>query len=102
MTEKATDTQARREFLKLAAFTGAAALTGHGQAAAAQPIAAQATATRQSDSKMEFLRVSGPHIVDAKGNKVRLRGTCPGGWMNMEDFINGHPGAEHTLARADG
>ncbi len=32
-----------------------------------------------------------------KGKKVRLRGTCPGGWMNMEDFINGHPGAEHTL-----
>jgi aryl-phospho-beta-D-glucosidase BglC (GH1 family) len=46
---------------------------------------------------MEFLRVSGRHIVDAKGKKVRLRGTCPGGWMNMEDFINGHPGAEHTL-----
>ena len=46
---------------------------------------------------MEFLRVSGGHIVDAKGKKVRLRGTCPGGWMNMEDFINGHPGAEHTL-----
>jgi hypothetical protein len=46
---------------------------------------------------MEFLRVSGRSIVDAKGKKVRLRGTCPGGWMNMEDFINGHPGAEHTL-----
>ena len=46
---------------------------------------------------MEFLRVSGRQIVDAKGKKVRLRGTCPGGWMNMEDFINGHPGAEHTL-----
>ena len=46
---------------------------------------------------MEFLRVSGGQITDAKGKKVRLRGTCPGGWMNMEDFINGHPGAEHTL-----
>ena len=46
---------------------------------------------------MEFLRVSGRHIVNAKGKQVRLRGTCPGGWMNMEDFINGHPGAEHTL-----
>jgi aryl-phospho-beta-D-glucosidase BglC (GH1 family) len=97
MTEKATDTQARREFLKLAAFTGAAALTGKGQTATAQPVAAQTAATRQDGGKMEFLRVSGQHIVDAKGNKVRLRGTCPGGWMNMEDFINGHPGAEHTL-----
>ena len=46
---------------------------------------------------MEFLHVSGRHIVNAKGKQVRLRGTCPGGWMNMEDFINGHPGAEHTL-----
>ncbi len=53
--------------------------------------------TSERESKMEFLRVSGRHIIDTKGNRVRLRGTCPGGWMNMEDFINGHPGAEHTL-----
>lgn len=46
---------------------------------------------------MEFLSVTGNQIVDAKGDRVRLRGTCPGGWMNMEDFINGYPGAEHTL-----
>jgi endoglucanase len=88
----------RREFLKLAAFTGAAALAGKAAPSAAeQPAAPQAAETPNGDSKMEFLRVSGRHIVDAKGNKVRLRGTCPGGWMNMEDFINGHPGAEHTL-----
>jgi endoglucanase len=98
MTTKATDVQPRREFLKLAAFTSAAALTGQGQAAAAEPVASpQAAANYDGDSNMEFLRVSGGHIVDAKGKKVRLRGTCPGGWMNMEDFINGHPGAEHTL-----
>jgi aryl-phospho-beta-D-glucosidase BglC (GH1 family) len=53
--------------------------------------------TTQGESKMGFLRVSGRHIIDTKGNRVRLRGTCPGGWMNMEDFINGHPGSEHTL-----
>jgi len=88
----------RREFLKLAAFTGAAALAGKAAPSAAeQPAARQAPVTPNGDNKMEFLRVSGRHIVDAKGNKVRLRGTCPGGWMNMEDFINGHPGAEHTL-----
>lgn len=46
---------------------------------------------------MEFLSVKGNQIVDTKGNKVRLRGTCPGGWMNMEDFINGFPGSEHRL-----
>ena len=93
MTTKATDLQPRREFLKLAALAGAAALTGNNAAAGAQ----QSAGRNDGDNKMEFLHISGRHIVDAKGNKVRLRGTCPGGWMNMEDFINGHPGAEHTL-----
>lgn len=100
MKEKVSDLQQRREFLKLAAFTGAAALTGQGHPAAAEQTAnpqARAATTYDGDGKMEFLRVSGRNIVDAKGNKVRLRGTCPGGWMNMEDFINGHPGSEHTL-----
>jgi len=98
MTRKAITQQPRREFLKLAAFTGAAALTGEGRTSAAeQTTAPQATENQYGNGKMEFLRVSGHHIIDAKGKKVRLRGTCPGGWMNMEDFINGHPGAEHTL-----
>lgn len=95
---RSNNAQPRRDFLKLAAFTGAAALTGN-----AAPAAAEVRNTPnvvegyQVDTAMEFLHVSGPHIVDTKGNNVRLRGTCPGGWMNMEDFINGHPGAEHTL-----
>ncbi|HEX4284278.1 MAG TPA: cellulase family glycosylhydrolase [Terracidiphilus sp.] len=98
MTTKSTDMQARREFLKLAALTGAAALTGHGATAAAEPASRVLAAdTQEGNGNMEFLRASGRHIVDAKGKNVRLRGTCPGGWMNMEDFINGHPGAEHTL-----
>ena len=46
---------------------------------------------------MELLRTRGRDIVDGRGERVRLRGTCVGGWMNMEDFINGHTGAEHTL-----
>ena len=98
MTRKASNLKPRREFLRLAAFTGAAALTGNGVAAAGNkmPVHRQRTVMR-GDDKMEFLRVSGRHIVNAKGKQVRLRGTCPGGWMNMEDFINGHPGAEHTL-----
>jgi endoglucanase len=43
------------------------------------------------------LSVRGDNIVDSSGTTVRLRGTCVGGWMNMEDFITGHPGAEHAL-----
>jgi aryl-phospho-beta-D-glucosidase BglC (GH1 family) len=98
MTAKTTNLQQRRDFLRLAALAGVGALTGAGAAAeaapAGTPLGAEAYA---GEGTMEFLRVSGGHIVDSRGNKVRLRGTCPGGWMNMEDFINGHPGAEHTL-----
>ncbi len=98
MAKKAAELQPRREFLKMAALTGAAALAGTSVAADAKPSSSARPAETTGDgNKMEFLRVSGRHIVDAKGNRVRLRGTCPGGWMNMEDFINGHPGAEHTL-----
>jgi len=46
---------------------------------------------------MDFLSVKANQIVDARGRSMRLRGTCVGGWMNMEDFINGYSGAEHTL-----
>jgi hypothetical protein len=46
---------------------------------------------------MDLLRTRGADIVNARGERVRLRGTSLGGWMNMEDFINGHTGAEHTL-----
>jgi len=98
MTRKASNLKPRREFLRLAAFAGAAALTGNGVAAVGEQNAGpQAAGSHEGDDKMEFLRVSGRHIVNAKGKQVRLRGTCPGGWMNMEDFINGHPGSEHTL-----
>jgi aryl-phospho-beta-D-glucosidase BglC (GH1 family) len=44
---------------------------------------------------MDLLQVKDGAIVDAHGQPVRLRGTCVGGWMNMENFINGYPGAEH-------
>jgi endoglucanase len=97
MTNK-TELQARREFLKLAALTGAAALAGNGPAGLAEGTReAQAAHQKAGEGSMEFLHASGRQILDAQGKKVRLRGTCPGGWMNMEDFINGHPGAEHTL-----
>jgi len=44
-----------------------------------------------------MLQVQGGRIVDAQGNTVRLRGTCVGGWMNMEEFINGFSGCEYGL-----
>jgi endoglucanase len=47
-----------------------------------------------------MLRVRGPEIVDAEGRSVRLRGVCVGGWMNMENFINGYPGNESGVRRA--
>jgi len=97
MTNK-TELEARRQFLKLAALTGAAALAGDGPTGLAEGTRdAQAGHRKAGEGSMEFLHASGRQILDAQGNKVRLRGTCPGGWMNMEDFINGHPGAEHTL-----
>ena len=43
---------------------------------------------------MERLEVRNGKIRDARGKQVPLRGTCVGGWMNMENFINGYPGDE--------
>jgi endoglucanase len=44
---------------------------------------------------MDMLQVSGKQIVDSEGKPMFLRGVCVGGWMNMEEFINGYPGSEH-------
>src|SRR3954454_16252685 len=49
---------------------------------------------------LSMLSVRGNEIVDDTGAAVRLRGTCIGGWMNMEDFIAGYPGSEHGLRAA--
>lgn len=43
---------------------------------------------------MDLLQVKNGKITDMSGNAIRLRGTCVGGWMNMENFINGYPGSE--------
>ena len=47
-----------------------------------------------------MLQVKQNQIVDEQGKEIRLRGTCIGGWMNMENFINGYPGDEHGLRAA--
>jgi aryl-phospho-beta-D-glucosidase BglC (GH1 family) len=46
---------------------------------------------------MNMLQVQKDRVVDAEGKAVVLRGTCIGGWMNMENFINGYPGAENGI-----
>ena len=79
MTKKGTNLQPRREFLKLAALTGAAALTGTGAAGEAEQTAsAPASDRNEGDDKMEFLHVSGRHIVDTKGEKVRAERNLSG------------------------
>ncbi|KAL9945763.1 hypothetical protein D7B24_008134 [Verticillium nonalfalfae] len=47
-----------------------------------------------------ILRTSGKDIVDGNGNTVLLRGTTLGGWMLMENFINGFPGRENQIRAA--
>lgn len=46
---------------------------------------------------MEFLKVDRNKIVTESGRPIHLRGTSLAGWMNMEDFINGFTGSEHSL-----
>ena len=46
---------------------------------------------------MEILKVHNHQIVTAKNKPLRLRGWNIGGWLNMEDFINGFVGAEYNL-----
>jgi endoglucanase len=43
------------------------------------------------------LSVRGDQIFDSGENPIILRGVCLGGWMNLENFINGYPGSEHGL-----
>ena len=46
---------------------------------------------------MDFLSTKGKNVVDESGAVKHLRGTCIGGWMNLEDFINAYPGTTSTL-----
>jgi len=46
---------------------------------------------------METLNVRNGRIQTASGHPLRLCGWNIGGWLNMEDFINGFVGAEHNL-----
>lgn len=46
---------------------------------------------------MDFLKVSKEKIVNQTDTPVTLRGVCVGGFMNLEDFINGYSGTESNL-----
>ncbi len=52
------------------------------------------------ESNPDFLRVKGSGIVNGRGEAVRLRGFCLGGWMNMENFIAGYPSHESGMRAA--
>ncbi|RKL20201.1 hypothetical protein BFJ68_g2910 [Fusarium oxysporum] len=47
-----------------------------------------------------ILKTDCDRIVDANGDAVLLRGTALGGWMLMENFMNGFPGREHQIRAA--
>jgi hypothetical protein len=47
-----------------------------------------------------YLRAVRSGFVAGDGSRVRLRGTAVGGWLNMENFITGYPGAESTMRAA--
>ncbi len=49
---------------------------------------------------MDKLQISQGKICDSLRQPVQLRGTCVGGWMNMENFINGYPGSETGVRAA--
>lgn len=49
---------------------------------------------------MEALEIKNGKIVDKSGRSVQLKGSCVGGWMNMENFINGYPGSESGIREA--
>ena len=50
-----------------------------------------------ASTEMDLLQTNDGKIIDSSGNAVRLRGTFVGGWMNMENWMNGYPGTEHEL-----
>lgn len=46
---------------------------------------------------MDFLKILDSKIVNQQDQPVYLRGVNIGGWMNMENFIDGYPGSESRL-----
>lgn len=51
-------------------------------------------------AELPWLRVERSRIVDEQGSTVTLHGVGIGGWLNMENFITGYPGAERQQRAA--
>jgi len=50
---------------------------------------------------VEFLEIRNGKMVGAtSGREIRLGGTNIGGWMNLEDFINGYAGTDQSIRHA--
>ena len=43
------------------------------------------------------IQTRGSVFVDGNGERVRLRGVCVGGWLNMENFITGYSANESLM-----
>lgn len=48
---------------------------------------------------LPWITVDGARLADDRGRTVLLHGVSLGGWMNMENFITGYPGAEQDVRR---
>lgn len=48
---------------------------------------------------MDLLQIKNGKVVNKQDQPVFLRGVNIGGWMNLEHFLNGHPGSESNLRR---
>ena len=53
--------------------------------------------TGEHSANENWLKVSGDHIVNQKGETVTLRGFGLGGMLHMENFIDGYPSNEETM-----
>lgn len=48
----------------------------------------------------QFVHTKGTSIVGPDGEPVRLRGSCIGGWLNMENFITGYTANEALMRKS--
>ena len=51
----------------------------------------------EQSANENWLKVSGDHIINQKGETIILRGFGLGGMLHMENFIDGYPSNEETM-----
>ena len=57
----------------------------------------QKNTTQKTSANWNWLKVSGDHIVNQKGETISLRGFGLGGMLHMENFIDGYPANEEAM-----